>query len=196
MGSRAAQRYAKAVLSLAQDRNKTEEVNKEMLLVSNTLANNEHLLGVLKSPAVKNAAKRKILHEVFKSGGEITQNLFDLLIENKRIEIIGEVTRKYTFLYNQLNNIQTANVTTAVPLSPEMEQKVLEKVKELTGGNATLNNEIDESILGGFILRVGDLQYNASVAGNLKRLQREFKKTHSISKFKSNGVAKNTVQFQ
>ncbi|HET8809558.1 MAG TPA: ATP synthase F1 subunit delta [Flavobacteriaceae bacterium] len=194
MGSRAAQRYAKAVLSLAQDQNKTEAVNVEMMLVSNTLADNENLLGVLKSPAVNPEAKRKSLHAIFKETGKITQSLFDILLDNKRIDILDEVAKKYISLYNETNNIRTAVVTTAVPLTSEMEQKVLAKVKELTGGDASLKNEIDENILGGFILRVGDLQYNASVAGNLNRLQREFKKTHNTQKFKSNGIAKGAVQ--
>lgn len=165
MGSRAAQRYAKAVLSLAQDRNITEQVNTEMMLVSNTISSSEDLLGILKSPAVKDGAKRKTVHAIFKDAGEITQNLFELLVENNRIELLGEVANKYILLYNEMNNIQSATVTTAVPLTAEMEEKVLQKVTELTGGKATLKNKIDESILGGFILRVGDLQYNASVAG-------------------------------
>lgn len=189
MGSRAAQRYAKAVLSLAQDRNITDQVNTEMMLVSNTISGNDDLLGILKSPVVKDGAKRKIVHAVFKDAGEITQNLFDLLVENNRIELLGEVANKYILLYNKMNNIQSATVTTAVPLTAEMEEKVLKKVNELTGGKTTLKNKIDESILGGFILRVGDLQYNASVAGNLKRLRRDFKKTHQIQNYKSNGVA-------
>lgn len=194
MGNRAAQRYAKAVLSLAQDQNKTETVNAEMMLVSNTLLDNENLLGVLKSPAVNPEAKRKALHAIFKGAGKITQSLFDILLDNKRIDILDEVAKKYTSLYNEMNNIRTAVVTTAVPLTSEMEQKVLAKVKELTGGEASLKNEIDEHILGGFILRVGDLQYNASISGNLNRLQREFKKTHSVQKYKSNGISKGAVQ--
>ncbi len=193
MSSRAAQRYAKAVLSLAKDRNETEQVNAEMILVSNTLSHSGDLLEALKSPAIKMEAKRSILNAVFKEVGSITKGLFNILLENKRIDIIEQVVNKYTQLFNKLNNIQVATVTTAVDLTPEMEQKVLAKVKELTGGDATLVNKIDESILGGFVLRIGDLQYNASVAGNLNRLKREFKKTHSIQNYKSNGISKDTI---
>jgi F-type H+-transporting ATPase subunit delta len=191
---RAAQRYAKAVLSLAKDRNQTEEVNGEMMLVMETLASNADLSQALKSPTIGSQAKRKVLDEVFKSTGEITHNLFGLLLENKRIESLGEVAKKYTVLYNEMNNIRVATVTTAVELTPEMEKKVMSKVHELTGGNASLINKVNPEILGGFILRIGDLQYDASVSGNLNRLKREFKKTNSsLQKYKSNGVSKNTV---
>ena len=194
MGSRAAQRYAKAVLALARDQNKIEEVNAEMVLVSNTLTDNKNLSNVLKSPAVNQEAKQKILHAIFKDTGKITLGLFDILLANKRIDILDEVAKKHILLFNEKNNIREAVVTTAVPLTEEMEQKVLAKVKELTGGNASLKNEIDQSILGGFILRVGDLQYNASVADNLNRLKRTFKKTHHVQNFKSNGIAKDIVR--
>lgn len=193
MSSRAAQRYAKAVLSLAKDQGKTKEVQEEMLLVSETLATNEDLLEALKSPAVKPDAKRSTLRAVFKDAGDITKGTFDILLENKRIDIIKEVVDKYIVLYNELNGIQVATVTTAVPLTSEMEQKVLQKVQELTGTNASLQNKIDEAILGGFILRIGDLQYNASVADNLNKLKREFKKTPTIQQYKSNGISNDTT---
>jgi F-type H+-transporting ATPase subunit delta len=63
-------------------------------------------------------------------------------------------------------------------LTPEIEAKVLSKLKEMTGSeNITINNTIDERIIGGFILRVGDMQYNASIANQLGNLKREFSKS-------------------
>lgn len=177
MSSKAAQRYAKAVLDLAKDQNAAKDVNGEMTFISKLLSENGDLLGALKNPTVKVEAKRSVLLAVFKDAGAITKSLFDILLENKRIEIIEKVVDRYIFLFNELNNIQVAIVTTAVPLTTEMEQKVLVKVKELTGSEATIENRIDPGILGGFILRIGDLQYNASVEGNLNRLKREFEKT-------------------
>lgn len=188
---RAAQRYAKAVLSLAKDRNQTKEVNDEMKLVSETLSANSDLAQALKSPAIKNEAKRESLKQIFKDSGKTTQSLFDVLLENKRIGLLGEVAKKYTQLFNEMNNIQVATVTTAVELTPEMEEKVMSKVHELTGGKASLVNKVEPEILGGFILRIGDLQYDASVSGNLNRLRREFRKNQiSQKKYKSNGISK------
>ena len=73
-----------------------------------------------------------------------------------------------------MRGTQVATVTTAVPLTADLKTKVLAKVKELTGKEAEVENIIDESILGGFILRVGDIQYNASIANKLDKLKREF----------------------
>lgn len=181
MNSRAAQRYAKAVLSLANEQNKAAEVSQEMLLVSKTLSESSDLLASLTNPSLKSAVKKAILNAVFSDFEKISTNLFDLLLENKRIYLLQEVAIQYIVLYNEINGIQEASVVTAVPLTPALEQKVQEKVKELTGGKATLVNTIDESILGGFILRVGDLQYNASISAKLQTLRRNFQKTSNIS---------------
>jgi F-type H+-transporting ATPase subunit delta len=63
-------------------------------------------------------------------------------------------------------------------LSSDLEEKVLAKVKELTGSDkVTLESTIDESIIGGFILRIGDLQYNASIVNSLSKIKREFSKS-------------------
>ena len=86
----------------------------------------------------------------------------------------GDVAVKYNQLYDQQRGSEVATVTTAVPLTDELEIKVLAKVKELTNKAVELENIVDESILGGFILRMGDKQYNASIANQLNKLKREF----------------------
>ncbi len=171
--SRAAIRYAKAVLSLAQDKNATQDVQADMQDIIKTVDGSAELRMVLNSPLIKNEVKLASLKEIFKSSGEVTQKLFDVLIENKRVDLLADVAKQYIVLFDQLNNIQAAKVTTAVPLNEALTKVVLAKVKELTGNDATLENVVDESIIGGFILRVGDLQYNASIANKLTTLKRE-----------------------
>ncbi len=173
--SRAAIRYAKAVLSLAQDKDSTKDVQQDMLSIITTISDSTELGSLLDSPLVKNEVKLSSLKEIFKSTGEITHKLFDILIENKRVDLLADVAKQYSVLYDKSNNIQVANVTTAVPLNESLTVLVLEKVKELTGNEATIKNNIDESIIGGFILRVGDLQYNASIANMLTTLKRELR---------------------
>lgn len=75
--------------------------------------------------------------------------------------------------YNRANNIKVAKVTTAEALTPEMEEKILAKVKALTGSKITIEKQIDADILGGFVLRIDDTQYDASVAGKLYKLRKK-----------------------
>ncbi|MGJ5642969.1 ATP synthase F1 subunit delta [Formosa sp. S-31] len=174
-GARAAIRYAKAVLDLAQTQNTAEAVHADMALIANTIAESKDLNSMLQSPVIRSAVKKATLLEVFKNTNTLSVNLIDTLIENKRIAILEDVALKYNQLYDQLKGTKVATVTTVVPLSADLESKVLDKVKALTGGNAVeINNVIDESIIGGFILRVGDLQYDASIANKLNKLKQEF----------------------
>jgi len=173
-GARAAIRYAKAILSLATDQKSAEAVNSDMKLIANTIAESKDLSDMLQSPVVKSSDKKAVLLEVFKGSNKMTANLIDTLISNKRLMLLNDVASSYNHLYDELKGTQVAKVTTAVPLTDELRIKVLAKVKELTGKDAEVENIIDEDILGGFILRVGDIQYNASIANKLNTLKREF----------------------
>jgi F-type H+-transporting ATPase subunit delta len=173
-GTRAAIRYAKAALSLASDQNAAEAVNKDMIAIANTIAESVELDQVLKSSVVKTEVKKAALDKIFPGLNKISSDLFDVLITNKRIDILGDVAAKYTVLFDELSGKEVAQVTTAIPMTEDLEIKVLAKVKELTTKAVELENVVDESILGGFILRIGDKQYNASVANKLNRLKREF----------------------
>ncbi|MCL4124318.1 UNVERIFIED_CONTAM: hypothetical protein GTU68_066505 [Idotea baltica] len=173
-GARAAIRYAKAVLSLASDQKTADTVNTDMKLIANTIAESQDLSDALKSPVVSSAIKKSILLEVFKNADKTTLSLINLLMTNNRIDILGDVAVKFNELFDESKGIELATVTTAVALTDALKSKVLAKAKELTGKDVEVENIVDESIIGGFILRVGDVQYNASIANQLSKLKQEF----------------------
>jgi len=173
-GTRAAIRYAKAVLDLAKDQNTVETVNNDMTLIANSVEKSIDLSDMLQSPVLRSDVKKMALLEVFKDSNAITVGLIDTLISNKRINILNEVASAYNQLYDQFRGSETATVTTAIPLTEDLKSKVLAKAKELTGKDVEVKNIIDETIIGGFILRIGDIQYNASIANQLNKLKREF----------------------
>jgi len=174
-GTRAAIRYAKAVLDLAKTQKSTDAVYKDMELMATTIKNSSDLNNMLQSPIVRSSEKKSALTQIFKNSNTISIGLIDTLISNKRLNLLGLVASEYNTLYNRLKETQTAKVTTAVALTDDLRVKVLAKIKELTGSkDVTIENIIDENILGGFILRVGDMQYNASIADKLNKLKREF----------------------
>ncbi|MFC4633801.1 ATP synthase F1 subunit delta [Dokdonia ponticola] len=176
MGStRAAIRYAKAVLDLSKDSGTTDAVLQDMKDIAATLTGSKDLRVALQSPVIKAEDKRAVLKDVFKGSSKATTGLIDILIDNNRVHILSNVATSFVDLYNKSQGVQMATVTTAIAISPEIEAKVLAKVTELTGStDVRLDNIIDESIIGGFILRTGDTQYNASIASQLGRLKREF----------------------
>ena len=182
-GARPALRYAKAILNLAKENNIESEVNAVMLLINATISENSDLQTMLKSPVIKAADKKNVLNALFTGKvNAVSLGLFNLLEENKRMVMLQPIASQYTTIYDYLKNMYVAKVTTAVALTKEMEEKVLNKIVELTGNKTSIENIIDPSILGGFILRVGDLQYDASISNNFNELRREFDNSHYIPK--------------
>ncbi len=172
-GSRAAIRYAKAILEMAQAAGNAEQVNSDMAQIANTVKENKELQNFIASPTIKAEVKEAALKEVFAGSQNITQGLFRLLFENKRFEILEQVAVQYGIQFDELNGREESVVTTAFPITPELEAKVLEKAKILSDKELVLHNIVDPAIIGGFILRVGDKQFNASVANSLTTLKRE-----------------------
>lgn len=174
IGTRAAIRYAKAVLSLASDNQKAEAVQLDMTLIGQAIASNASLENALKSPVVKLSEKAAVLDALFPSVSSESKSLFRTLVTNKRVNILGQIALQYGILYDKLNNKENAFVTTAIPMTSELEVKVIAKLKTLTTKEVTLNKSVDKNLLGGFVLRVGDQQYDASVSNQLNTLKRKF----------------------
>jgi F-type H+-transporting ATPase subunit delta len=172
--SRAASRYAKAVLGIAQDKGQADAVNADMRDILSTVSKSKDLRSFLTSPLLKADQKKSGLKEVFKSSNAITQGLFDLLASKNRTAILEDVAMSYVVMYEDLNKREIATVTTAVELSAVLEEKILAKAKTLAGKDITLVKKVDPSILGGYILRVGDREINASVERSFSELRRTF----------------------
>ncbi len=173
--NRAALRYAKAVLSLTADQKNADETYANMQLIATTIADSDELQTVLESSIIKTAVKKKALLAIFENHiNSISKNLIDVLIDNKRLADFGAVATAYIELYNAETGKQIAKVITAISLTDDLKTQVLLKVKELTGKEAILENEVNPEILGGFVLRIGDIQYDASIANKLNILKREF----------------------
>jgi len=153
--ARAAIRYAKAVLDFASEKKVADKVEQDMRTIASVISENTELQQVLSSPVVKSEVKKNTLTEIFKESNEITLGLLETLTSNKRIDMLKEVAYKYIILYEKMKGEDVAYVTSAVPLTAELEKKILAQVTKLTGNKVTIENTVDVSIVGGFVLRVG-----------------------------------------
>jgi F-type H+-transporting ATPase subunit delta len=172
-GTRAAIRYAKAILEIADSKGVASKVSADMTLIAATLSGNAELTHFIQNPLIKTDIKKNVVLEVFANVNEVTQSLFHLLLENKRFEILEAIAVEYNKLFDIMNGVEIAKVTTAFPMDEALQAKVLAKIATFSNKKVTIENTIDASIIGGFILRIGDKQYNASVANRLQVLKRE-----------------------
>ena len=172
-GTRAAIRYAKAILEIADSKGVASKVSADMTLIATTITGNSELMHFIQNPLIKTDTKKNVVIEVFASVNPVTQSLFHLLLENKRFEILAAIAVEYNNLFDVMNGVEFAKVTTAFPMDAALEAKVLSKIATFSDKKVTIENTVDASIIGGFILRIGDKQYNASVANRLHVLKRE-----------------------
>ncbi|HLW14773.1 MAG TPA: ATP synthase F1 subunit delta [Flavobacteriaceae bacterium] len=175
--SRAALRYAKALLLEADQQSNTEVMQQDMQAVYTTMQASRELRLALGNPIIKLEDKKQVLLEVFAKQSKATHNLIEVLVHNKRADLLGGISKAYLDQYNERKGVKNVEVVTAIALTPEMEAQVLAKAKEITQAkDVILTSTINPDILGGFIIRVGDVEYNASISNQLDNIKKEFTK--------------------
>lgn len=173
--SRAASRYAKALLELAQEKNALEQVHEDMLFFARTIEENRSLLLMLQSPVVPHFKKFTILKEIFQSRvHSITFSIIEIITKKNREEILYDIAKAFHVLYNSYNNIQVAQVITTFPLDDQQRSQFRKITEEVTGKKIELQEKIDPNLIGGFVLRIGDRQVDESIKGKLQKLQYDF----------------------
>lgn len=172
--SRAAIRYAKALLDFSTEAGKAEVVYSDMKQIAASISGSQELKDFLANPIIKIDIKKSSLEAIFTDIQPETVKLFQLLKENKRFEIMHAIAVQYNTIFDEKNGVQVAHVTTATAITSELEKLVLAKIATFSDKKITIENTINPEIIGGFILRIGDMQYNASVANKLQELKREF----------------------
>ena len=173
MQSRAAIRYAKAMYDIASEENSINEVYKDMDLVKELYGDSLDFKNLLSNSQINYQDKKKAILALIEESNYITEKLIDLLIHNKRVSIIGDIAISFIQLYNKHNDVKEATVITAAPINEDLKSMILSKINISDSKSISLNNIIDSSIIGGFIIRFDGKEYNASVKQNLNNLKKE-----------------------
>ena len=173
MQSRAAIRYAKAVYEIAYDENSVNEVFNDMSLVKKLNGSSTDFKTLLSNSQINSRDKKNAILSLIDNHNSLTIKLLDLLIFNKRVSIVGDIATSFIQLYNKHNNIKEALVITASPINKELESEILSKINIPDAKAINLNNIVDPSIIGGFIIRYDGKEYNSSVKQNLNNLKKE-----------------------
>ena len=173
MHSRAAIRYAKAVYEIAHDENSVNEVFNDMSLVKKLNGSSTDFKTLLSNSQINSRDKKNAILSLIDNHNLLTIKLLDLLIFNKRVSIVGDIATSFIQLYNKHNNIKEALVITASPINKELESEILSKINIPDAKAINLNNIVDPSIIGGFIIRYDGKEYNSSVKQNLNNLKKE-----------------------
>ena len=171
-----ASRYAKSLIDLAVENNALQASYNDMVLFEKVVDETPELEAILKNPIVPLDKKTGILNGIFADKvGTLTLTFFKIVVNKGRSAILFATAKQFVQQYNQIKGIVTADVTTATALSAAAKEQIVAIVKRELGANEVIVKEkINEKLIGGFILKVGDKQFDASIASGLSKLKKEF----------------------
>lgn len=171
-------RYAKALFAVAKENNILAELKNDMELVLNVSRDSSEFNRMLNSPVVVPSEKINVLKAIFDAKVTATTiNFLELTVKNNRESLIREICRDVVEMIKKENNIKTAVITTARELDKSTLNKAGETLEKELNAKVELGARTNEKIIGGLILRIDNMQYDASVETRLNRLKKEFLKT-------------------
>ncbi|MGB3589645.1 MAG: ATP synthase F1 subunit delta [Tunicatimonas sp.] len=173
--SRVASRYAKSLIELAIERNALEDIYQDMQLFAETCRSSRDFQLMLKNPIVGHDKKKAILYQIFEGKvNQATLAIFDIITRKNREAILPSLANEFIHQYHHYKNIEEVTVTSSVPLTPDLRQKIIGSINERTGHQVDLTEKVDPDLIGGFVLQIGDRMMDNSVKSKLKALQYEF----------------------
>jgi F-type H+-transporting ATPase subunit delta len=183
---RLAARYAKSLIDLANETNQLEPVYKDMLYLQAVCKQSHEFLVLLRSPVVKADKKNAIIDAVTKGKiSDITAAFSRLLTNKGREAYLPEVITSFVDQYNKQKGIHTVKLTTAVPVTEEVKNQIISQVqKQTTLANIDLKATVNEDIIGGFVLEIGDTLIDASIAYDLNKIKAQFMNNDFIYKIR------------
>lgn len=179
---RVATRYAKSLITLAQEQGVLEAVHEDMQLFFNICKDNRGFRLMLKNPIINHDKKLGVLKELF-SGKvhEITMSFFEIITRKHREAVLYAISKVFHQQYNVLLEVQMATVSTTFPLDEILREKFISVITEATGMKGVeLKEQTDPELIGGFVLRVGGSQIDDSLKGKLKELKLMFSRNPYI----------------
>ena len=165
-------RYALALYDICVEKGNVEQVLLEFKTIIEDMMSNEDLVKLIKHPHISKAAKIRIFKEIF--GGKITDELFNffiVLVEKERILFVKEKYEQFRLIHLERTNTIIAKVKTVVPLDSLQKQALKDKLEDKYKKTVILEEEIDKSIIGGIIVRVGSDVIDNSIKNKLKEMK-------------------------
>jgi F-type H+-transporting ATPase subunit delta len=168
----AARVYAEALFAAGEDKGKINELQEQLATFADAVEGDRELQVFLFSPYLSSADKIEGLHRAVTGAEPEFSNFLELLVEKGRMPEVFRIRREYEELWKKANRRLDVTVTSAIELDPSVVGKIGEEVERQTGEKVELSSEVDDGILGGIVLRVGNMVLDASIRTRLEKLRK------------------------
>jgi F-type H+-transporting ATPase subunit delta len=172
ISSEIAEPYAQALMSLAQERNLTEQFGQQFRALESLFSESPEFSEFIANPVIKAEDKKSVLRRVMEDeANPYLTNFLMLLVDKRRIIFLKQITEQFLNLLRQLNQTVLAEVISARELNEEQTRAVADKVKSITNArDVELKTSVDPDLIGGVIIKVGSQVLDASLRGQLRRI--------------------------
>ena len=167
-------RYALAIYDIAVENNKVREVYETLDSIMNLYEKDKEFKNLMLHPLIKREEKIKIVENILSNADEISKNIIDYLIDKDRISIIRFILAEYLKIYYKDNNEIAVTAIFSKMISENQRKKLLEKLENKTGRKVVLDIKIDESIIGGGIVRINDDIIDGSIKRQMENIKNTF----------------------
>ena len=165
--------YAQALFEVAKERGKLDQIRDQLGELVDVLENNRDLQVFFFSPYFSSGEKREGLERAISGAEPELINFLELLIDKHRMPVIFRLRTRFDELWAEENKLLEVTLTSAVELDPEIVERVGAEIERQTGHQIDLESAVDEGILGGLVLRVGNMVLDASLRNKLEKLRKQ-----------------------
>ncbi len=167
-------RYAKAIFSFALEKNILDDVKSDITLIFDVCQQASDFIILIESPIVTTSKKQEIAQEIFKNKiNASTLSFINLVFANKREIYLKNIARNFLNIYRKYKGIKQVIFTSAYQINDELRQNISESIKKNFNTEFELSEVVNEELIGGFVLRIDDQQYDTSISRKLNKLRRD-----------------------
>jgi F-type H+-transporting ATPase subunit delta len=168
-----AQVYARSLFEVAKENEELDEVHEQLGEFADALADNRELQVFFFSPYFSSQEKKDGVDKVVDGGNEHFVNFLKLIAERHRMPALFRMRREFDALWREEHKLLEVRITSAIDLDEELVKNIGQRIEEQTGKQIDLDANVDPDVIGGLVLRVGNMVMDASVRGRLERLRKE-----------------------
>lgn len=168
-----AQVYTRALFEVAKERGVLEVVRQQLAQFVEALEHNRDLMVFLFSPYFSSDEKKAGLERAVLDADPTFMNFLETLLERHRMPAIFRIKARFEELWDEENKLLPVEVTSAVDLDSSTVQRIGERIREQTGRTVELSSNVDPGILGGIVLRVGNVILDASIRNRLNQVRKQ-----------------------
>jgi F-type H+-transporting ATPase subunit delta len=165
--------YARSLFEVGEEHDKLDELHEELGAFVDELSDNRDMQVFFFSPYFSSQEKKDGISQVLEDADEHFVRFLELLAERHRLPVLFRIRQRFEELWAEHQNLLPVQITSAVELDDRIAKQIGETIEEQTGQHVELSSSVDPDVLGGLVIRVGNMVLDSSVRARLERLRKE-----------------------